>query len=93
MKQKYTVFFPFSFEEIDAFDDNVDVCIVFDTGEEDTLLFGTPKNKKRFPDVDMVLVHKLTQKRIIRKVKKIMAPKSLERIETIQERWHRIANY
>lgn len=47
MKQKYTVFFPFSFEEIDAFDDNVDVCVIFDTGEEDTLLFGTPKKDFR----------------------------------------------
>ena len=92
MIQKYTVLFPFSFEEIDVFDDNVDVGLIFDTGEEETLLFGTPKNKKRFPDVEMVLVHKLTPKRIIRKLKKIMAPKSLERIETIQERWYGMDN-
>lgn len=40
----YTIFFPTGIENLDTFNDNVDVCIRFDDGTEYTVVVITPDN-------------------------------------------------
>lgn len=41
---KYTVFYPTPLNEINAQNDNLDVCVTFADGQECTFVFATPRN-------------------------------------------------
>lgn len=68
----YSLFLPTKLDEINIFNDNVDVCVTTDDGRQYTFVVATKENLKQYPDLIALIVEKLTIENITACIDSIM---------------------
>lgn len=68
---KYRISFPTAFKEINPYDDNMDVCIETEKGDQYTIVAATYSNYARGQAYPALLLNELTQQNIVAAIEKI----------------------
>ena len=84
---EYTLFYPTPWEQVDAENDNIDVCLTFPDDRSYTFVVATPKNLKQLmaaggkpyltPGVPMLIAERLTQEAVAALIAEIVNDENL----------------
>ena len=84
---EYTLFFPTPWEQVDAENDNIDVCLTFPDGRSYTFVAATPENLKFMmkqedkpylsPGAPMLIAEKLTPETVTGLLQELMQDEAL----------------
>lgn len=87
---EYTLFYPTPWEQVDAENDNIDVCMTFPDGRSYTFVVATPENLKRMmaaegkpyltPGVPMLIAHNLTPDTVAKLIAEVAEDEQLLRL-------------
>lgn len=84
---EYTLFYPTPWEQVDAENDNIDVCLTFPDGRSYTFVVTTPENLRQLmaaegkpyltPGAPMLIARQLTENVVSRLMAEVAADDSL----------------